>query len=96
MSYNSFHTSTKHIIVLLLEQCKCAKRFLVKNRHNKSKRTGSYVPFQCWQSALQIHGSDLKASVVSGLLSEMREALLHHTQGTMKELTELSEKFEMD
>ncbi len=26
--------------------------------------------------------------------SEMRETLLHHTQETMKELTELSEKFE--
>ncbi len=28
--------------------------------------------------------------------SEMRETLLHHTQETMKELTELSEKFEMN
>lgn len=27
--------------------------------------------------------------------SEMRKTLLHHTQEIMKELTELSEKFEM-
>ena len=27
---------------------------------------------------------------------EMRDTLLHHTQETVKELTELSEKFEMN
>ena len=48
----------------------------------KLNKKDSFSPFRYWLFALQKHGS------------EIRDTLLHHTQETVKELTELSEKFE--
>ena len=42
----------------------------------------------------QINPSYLMKMLYCSCPSEMRETLLHHTQETAKELTELSEKFE--
>ena len=41
-------------------------------------------------------GSNQMKMLYCSCPSEMRETLLHHTQGITKELTELSEKFEIE
>ena len=46
--------------------------------------------------SLEDEGVNQMKILYSSCPSEMRDTLLHHTQETVKELTELSEKFEMN
>ena len=47
-------------------------------------------------SVKQIANIEKGKMLYSSCPPEMRDTLLHHTQETVKELTELSEKFEMN
>ena len=47
-----------------------------------------------YHSSLEDEGVNQMKMLYSSCPPEMRDTLLHHTQETVKELTELSEKFE--
>ena len=48
------------------------------------------------KKTLEEEGFNQMKMLYSSCPPEMRDTLLHHTQETVKELTELSEKFEMN
>ena len=53
----------------------------------------SIPEFSIWSMLLWVNQMKM---LYSSCPPEMRDTLLHHTQETVKELTELSEKFEMN